>query len=50
MLKLKNAEKIYIEHVTELQEIIDRQLEQQIKYIDYEKGWKKVGWIKPGDR
>jgi hypothetical protein len=36
-VKIKNAEKIYIEHVIELQEIIDKQLEQQIKYIDYEK-------------
>ena len=37
-IQLKNIEKMYVEHVTELHDIIDNQLEQQLKYIEYEKG------------
>ena len=36
-IQLKNIEKMYIEHVTELHDIIDNQLEQQLEYIEYEK-------------
>lgn len=36
-IQLKKIEKIYSEHVTELHDIIDNQLEQQLKYIEYEK-------------
>lgn len=37
-IQLKNIEKNYVEHVTELHDIIDNQLEEQIKYMEYEKG------------
>ena len=36
-MQLKKIEKKYLEHVTELHDIIDNQLEQQLKYIEYEK-------------
>lgn len=35
-MQLKKIENIYLEHVTELHDIIDNQLEQQMKYIEYE--------------